>query len=756
MRKFRKGLAQDTSREGDDHDLIIDLFNGFQWPDNSFQWPNGSIHGTRDDGGDRPHIAPPAINGAGNPSLVSHINAAGTAVEPLGPAHFADGVSEPRQDSNPRTVSHHVGDRYDPFATYLISKFQSLEASVHAGHADSDQPHIAYRTIDGSGNPSFDSHVNAAGTAVERIGPAHFADGISELLEGPNPRTISNLVVGEGDPNVPNPEGLSAFMYAWGQFIDHDLTLTRSDGAHHIDIVVPDGDLVFGDNALISMTRAVIDPTTGPGTGQAAIPLNFTTGWLDGSVVYGSSAAAAASLRLPDGHMKTSDGDNLPIDNGMFAAGDLRVAENFALTSLHTLFLREHNYQVDKLHKEHPTWSGDQLYEYARATVTAEIENITYKEFLPHLLGPNAIAPYHGYNSNIDPHLTLEFNIAYRFGHSIVSAETESLTDSGKVIEGSEHELRDIFFAPASEFIGSGGADGQLRHLAADPSQALDIRIVEDLRNFLSDPPVAMDLAAINIQRERDFGIGTLNETRESLGLPRYSDMSQITSDPGTLAALRTVFSDDVDKVDLWTGGLSEDHAAGAMLGPTFQKIIAIQFQALRDGDRLWFENQSFDAKTLQLIEQTTLADIILRNTDTKHIQDDVFVAYVRHTGVKGGVESEDPDARQLVIGTNGNDILFGGPQDDFLFAGKGKQTMTGGTGHDHFVFDSPGIVATITDYRPGEDVLDFRHTDVLNFHDVDIRFAHGNAVVALGGDHIELAGVNPSQLSTQDFLFHI
>jgi hypothetical protein len=25
-----------------------------------------------------------------------------------------------------------------------------------------------------------------------------------------------------------------------------------------------------------------------------------------------------------------------------------------------------------------------------------------------------------------------------------------------------------------------------------------------------------------------------------------------------------------------------------------------------------------------------------------------------------------------------------------------------------------------------------------------------------LGGDHIELAGVNPSQLSAHDFLFHI
>ena len=413
--------------------------------------------------------------------------------------------------------------------------------------APDDHVTVELRSFDGSENNLADLQLNAAGTEVARIGPAHFADGISEPLDGPNPRTISNVVVGEGDANVPNPQGVSAFMYAWGQFIDHDLTLTRSDGVNRIDIDVPDGDPIFGDDAIIHMTRAIIDPATGPGTGAPATPLNFTTAWLDASMVYGSDAATAASLRLPDGHMRTSEGDNLPIVNGMFAAGDPRAAENFALTSLHTLFVREHNYQVDKLRKEHPTWSGDELYNYARAIVTAEIVNITYKEFLPNLLGPDAIAPYQGYDPNVDPHLTLEFNIAFRFGHSIVSAETESLTESGEVAAGSERELRDIFFAPPADFVASGGADGQLRHLAADPSQAMDIRIVEDLRNFLFDPPVAMDLAAINIQRERDFGVGSLNDVREKLGLPRYTDIDQITSDPATRAALKEAFSNNVE-----------------------------------------------------------------------------------------------------------------------------------------------------------------------------------------------------------------
>ena len=78
----------------------------------------------------------------------------------------------------------------------------------------------AYRSIDGTGN---NQNFNATGTDMTREGTAHFVDGISVPIETVNPRTISNNIVGEGDAGVANPDGLSAFMYAWGQFIDHDL-----------------------------------------------------------------------------------------------------------------------------------------------------------------------------------------------------------------------------------------------------------------------------------------------------------------------------------------------------------------------------------------------------------------------------------------------------------------------------------------------------------------------------------------------------
>lgn len=612
---------------------------------------------------------------------------------------------------------------------------------------------MEFRTIDGSGNNLAQPTLNAAGTDFTRIGPAHFADGIHAPPSGPNARMISNVVVGDGDAEAPGPEGLSALMFAWGQFIDHDLDLNRPDGVNHIDIVIPADDAVFPPGSVIPVTRAIIDPATGQDAAHPAIQVNSITGWLDASMVYGSDAATAASLRLPDGHLKTSAGNNLPIVNGAFAAGDVRVNENPALASLHTLFMREHNHQVDLLHKQHPGWSGEQLYQHARAIVIAEIEHITFEEFLPHLIGPNALSDYQGYDDSVDPRITAQFaGAAFRFGHSIVTPQLSKVGEQGQVLEVSD--LQDVFFAPPAAFAANGGAAAVLRGLVDDASPALDARIVDALRNFLFDPPGGQDLAAINIQRGRDMGLGTLNENRIALGLQPYTDFDQITSDPATAANLETAYG-DVDLIDLWVGGLAEDHAPGALLGPTFQAILALQFGNLRDGDRFWYENGQFDAQTLFRIEHTTLSDIIERNTGVEHVQDDAFVYYDRHGGQKSGIGAEDPNARQLVIGSNGGDTLIGGPQGDMLVPGKGRQLLTGGDGDDAFVFSGPGISAKITDFEPGHDKLVFEGgKQGIAFHHLHVSFHHGSTTVQVAGDTIELVGIKPGQLSPQDFDF--
>ena len=402
------------------------------------------------------------------------------------------------------------------------------------------------------------------------------------------------------------------------------------------------------------------------------------------------------------------------------------------------------------MHQQHPGWTGDQLYDQARAIVGAEIEHITYSEFLPHLLGSGASGAYQGYDQNVDPRISEEFaGAAFRFGHSIVSADTERIDNNGDTV-GPALGLKDTFFLTSDGFNADGGADGFLRHLGDDPSQAMDARIVDDLRNFLVDPPAAIDLASINIQRGHDLGLPTLNEMRTELGLTPYTDFSQITTDQGTVAALKLAFG-TVDAIDLWTGGLSEGHVDGGMVGQTFNTIIAHQFEVLRDGDRFWYQNQDFDRHTLNEIQHTTLADIIERDTDTQVMQDDAFVFTSRHSSSE---VSEDPEAPQLVIGQQGDATLTGGPQNDTLVPAAGNQTLVGMAGNDQFVFNTTGVNATVTDFTPGQDKLVIDHA-LLAQHlgGFQIEGDHGNTIIHVAGDTITLNNVQPSQLNPHDWM---
>lgn len=604
-------------------------------------------------------------------------------------------------------------------------------------------PVLLQRSIDGLGNNLQQAALNTVGSSFRRLGPARFADNTMGMVQTlPNARTVSNLVVA-GQAETPNREGLSGMMYAWGQFLDHDINLTLSDGKTSIAIPVPAGDPVFSSS--IPLTRAVTDPNTG-------LALNNVTGWIDGSMVYGSDAATAASLRGPGGTLLTSAGNNLPIRGGAFVAGDIRAQENPDLTALQVLFVREHNRQVERLQQAHPTWTDEQLYQQARAVVTAEIARITYNEFLPHLLGKGTIAPYKGYNPNADARLSEEFaGAAFRFGHSIVSANLEKISETGDTL-GTPMSLRDAFFQAPADFVADGGADGLLRHLAADRSNALDVHIVDDLRNFLFGAGSGLDLAAINIQRGRDLGLGSLNDTRRALGLSAYRSFEQITSDPGTRASLKAAYG-TVDRVELWIGGLAEDHVNGGMVGQTFSAIISQQFQNLRDGDRLWYQNQGFDRQTLREIEGTTLSALILRNTDTQHLQADAFVYTQRRNGeALGGIG--DPLAPQLVIGADGGDRLIGGALNDMLVAGSGRQIMSGGGGADIFVFGKAGIQAEIRDFTPGVDQLRFeapREFGGPGPVDWQISQLNGQTTVLFAGDAVTLLGVTAQQLRPGD-----
>ena len=68
-------------------------------------------------------------------------------------------------------------------------------------------------------------------------------------------------------------------------------------------------------------------------------------------------------------------------------SGDERVNDNAGLASLHTVLVREHNRLASLLETVNPHWDEETLYQEARKMVGAEIQHITYNEFLPAILG---------------------------------------------------------------------------------------------------------------------------------------------------------------------------------------------------------------------------------------------------------------------------------------------------------------------------------------------------------------------------------
>ncbi len=504
------------------------------------------------------------------------------------------------------------------------------------------------RSYDGTGNNLADSELGSTDEQLLRVAGSEYGDGISTPAgaDRPSAREISNALSAQ-DGSLPNDRQLSAFIYAWGQFVDHDIDLTEppTSGSEAFNIEVPTGDPLFDPNGTgtqeIGLTRSRYDASTGTSVDNPREQINEITAWIDGSMIYGSDQTTADSLRtFVGGKLLTSDGNLPPTDAaGYFLAGDVRANENVELTSMHTLFVREHNWWADQIAQQNPGLGDEEIYQEARAIVIAEIQSITYNEFLPALLGPGAIGAYQGYDPTVDPSIANEFSTAAYRLHTMINDDVEFFGNDGRAVQ-EEVPLAGAFFNP--ELLRETGADPILKYLASTTAQEIDPKLVDGLRNFLFGQPGqgGFDLASLNIQRGRDHGLADYNSVREAYGLPRVTSFAEISSDPEVQHTLETLYG-NVDNIDLWVGTLAEDHLPGSSVGELTQTIIADQFTRLRDGDRPWFEN-IFSGRQLQQLENTTLADVISRNTDVTNLQQNVFFMQAEVRG-------------QLFIDTNAN-----------------------------------------------------------------------------------------------------
>ncbi|ELT88406.1 hypothetical protein CAPTEDRAFT_72445, partial [Capitella teleta] len=522
-----------------------------------------------------------------------------------------------------------------------------------------------YRSLDGTCNNLYRPLIGRAFTPFSRFLTPQYGDGVQSLRlsrDGsplPEARRVSfSIAESKSVPHHVN----TLMLMQWGQFLDHDLTLTAiskiATDPTCAPIKIPSDDPSFFGKQCLEFVRSQEVPNLNCTLGPRE-QLNQITSYIDASNVYGSTVEDANGLRdlsnprrgkllqsvhpqndklkklLPTTKENAECNKHEP-GKTCFHAGDERVNEQSALTVLHTVWLREHNRIEQELFKMNPHWNGKTLFEETRRIVGAMMQHVTFNEFLPIVLGTKSMERhglnllqqgfYSGYRNDVDPSIRNSFaTAAFRFGHTLIPKSFDRFNESWSTNSYPSLDLSTMFFQPQHAFdTKADGVDGMARGLCDQNIESFDRFVVPQVtvHLFSQSPPngLGTDLVALNIQRARDHGIPGYNHWRQWCGLSRAADFDSLVdiADPAVRSKLRRVYR-HVDDIDLFAAGISERPVEGGLVGPTFACIIGEQFKNLRQGDRFWYENTgafSFSTEQLQELRKVTLAKVLCNNSD--------------------------------------------------------------------------------------------------------------------------------------------
>jgi len=447
------------------------------------------------------------------------------------------------------------------------------------------------------------------------------------------------------------------------------------------------------------------------------------------------------------------------------------------------------------------SWNGERLFQAARFATEMQYQHLVFEEFARKV--QPQVNLFSGYDADLDPAIVSEFaNTVYRFGHSMLNEQVERKTATGA---DKTLPLIDAFLNPLA-FEGTGAdrvspeqaAGDIVRGMTRQVGNEIDEFVTPALRSNLLGLP--LDLATINLARGRDTGVPTLNKARKSffdatsnsalqpyeswtdfkLGIRNqesvvnfiaaYGKHPTIT---GTEAQKRTAAdllvnggagapadreafmsgpaaTTGVDDIDFWIGGLAEKQMVfGGLLGSTFNFVFETQMEKLQNGDRLYYLTRTAGLNFLTQLEESSFSELIMRNTDAKHLPFDAFsrpdyIFEIGNLGTDGPVLDDpatDYDESALLIRQNGTirfaggeHIVFGGTNGaDKMRASEGDDTLWGDGGDDRL---EGGDGADALNANDGDDII----TD-LNGDD-NIKGGNGNDTINAGpGFDLLLAG---------------
>lgn len=445
----------------------------------------------------------------------------------------------------------------------------------------------------------------------------------------PDPDLVSWVFAPPAPTSVMMPQ-VSNLVWAWLQFIGQDVSNARTS----------DAGTIYGGATAPSLQRSAYVLDSRDNRQQ----INYASPYIDLSQIYGNDLNAYTEVRRNDGSGKLKSvytpnqpigDDEMPIYNEtlqQFIHLDARYNDNPVLMALYVLFVREHNYWATTLAAEEPHLNEHELFNIARHITIAEVQSITYNEFLPLLVGDSA-SKYSG-SCFTDPSFQHgEDDIAevideYLHRTTVYNEWATSALHVYQSLMPNSVDVRDVDNSTVIDTLSllndtqqaayawSNGIGGILLGATQQEAQKRDIEVADALRLHNG---ATLDLAAIQIARARDHQIPPYQAFYNLFFSRHHVSCETIAYNSDLCLDVEAVYGVDED-FDLLTGILAEKQNTKTILGPVATSIFIKQFGLIRRNDYYFYLWDKIVASYRMELHKTTLSKIIARNTNIARV----------------------------------------------------------------------------------------------------------------------------------------
>jgi hypothetical protein len=502
------------------------------------------------------------------------------------------------------------------------------------------------RTIDGSYNDLSYPQMGCAHRRFGRNVPLEHTFPDTPNLMHPSPRVVSRELMTR-DTFQPATI-LNLLAAAWIQFMVHDWFVhKRSSLDDGVEIPLAPGD----DWSDPTMRIPASVPDRAPaGSTRPPAYTNLNSHWWDGSQIYGSDSVVAAALRTGEGGTLRVDASKMLMVDPVSGIHLTGFSDNWwiGLAMLHTIFTCEHNAICQRLASEHPSWTDAQLYSKAKLINSALMAKIHTVEWTPAIL-PHPIielgmqANWYGlagaelqevlkflndneilggivgskYDHHTAPYsLTEEFVSVYRL-HPLIPDDVlfrriaddspietiELPAMSGRLTSGvaSRISMTDLFYSFGR----------------AHPGAVTLHNYPRFLQNLTRDDGEHLDLAAVDIYRDRERGVPRYNQFRRLLHKDPVSSFEELSDNAVWREQIRAVYGNDLERVDLMTGLFAEPLPPGFGFSETAFRVFVLMASRRLKSDRFFTDDYRADLYTefgIQYIKENSMLTLLKRH----------------------------------------------------------------------------------------------------------------------------------------------